>query len=183
MAKNKLSPVEAELHAAHNPALRDNDGSHVFLLWSDGEITMTKGGSLFMQRSMFTVAPAILHPDMMDVKHWFPTYGEHEAEYDRVRNELEPEVPPDPVDHLNPTKEEREAWNRHGDEREKWVKRLTAMSKRSIYIHVTEEDAFRLRELLLDEYVQYVRKLAEIRTRNMDYKAGPAVRTVSEYPE
>ena len=57
----------------HNPNLVDKDiapnGNIQILLFNDGEIMSTKGGSAFLQRSLFSVKPSIDTNITMPQKH------------------------------------------------------------------------------------------------------------------
>ena len=44
----------------HQEELRQEEGDHVLELWSDGEVTMTKCGSLYGQRSLHQMAGPVL---------------------------------------------------------------------------------------------------------------------------
>ena len=74
--------IKSEVIGAHNPALSQIDGKHVFQLWSDGEITKQKGGSLLNQRSLHSFNPGFAFPSdqmMLDIynlqKSDFPIDG------------------------------------------------------------------------------------------------------------
>lgn len=52
-----ITEVTTACHAAHNPALVNDD--MVNLLWEDGEWTSEKGGGLYSRRLMHVIARAI----------------------------------------------------------------------------------------------------------------------------
>lgn len=55
--------IEKLIKDAHDPALVDDP--MVYELWQDGEITLTKGGSLFRQRSLHMIYPPVLDSDCL----------------------------------------------------------------------------------------------------------------------
>jgi len=65
---NSREVVMAAARAAHNErAIDDPQNTHVYLLFGDGELSMTKCGSLFGQRSLLLINP----PKILDGN----TYG------------------------------------------------------------------------------------------------------------
>lgn len=71
--RNSLEPYIAERDTPEAEAAI-NEGSHVFEVWSDGEVTMTKGGDLYGKRSRHQVQeplfkPGALWPIPMGARH------------------------------------------------------------------------------------------------------------------
>ena len=58
--KEKIEDLEKKLKEAHDEKLTTIDGQHVFSLWGNGEILMTKGGDCYGQRNVITYARPLL---------------------------------------------------------------------------------------------------------------------------
>jgi hypothetical protein len=50
----------AELNTLHKPELRKREGM-VYEIWQDGEITLTKSGSIYGQRNLHMIVPGLGH--------------------------------------------------------------------------------------------------------------------------
>lgn len=67
---------KAFLLSVHDEKLNDNceHGAHVLQVWNDGEITSTKGGELFLQRTLHLLNPGNANkawsPDLFPKKNW-----------------------------------------------------------------------------------------------------------------
>lgn len=61
--------VKGAIALLHNPALAERENCHVYQVWEDGEITMTKCGSLLGQRNLHQVHYPL--PGSVP-RDWFP---------------------------------------------------------------------------------------------------------------
>jgi hypothetical protein len=168
----ELSKALAE---AHCPEINDpetNKGDHVYQLWSDGEITQQKGGTLFNQRGIFSVAPALFPKPVFGSNRFncrieFPTYDEwrvKQREYERKALEAG-----DALGKAHDeagrdwSEEDREKINKLATERERLIKQMERFYGAPTYIFVKDRaTAEKLRLLMLDEYVKFVHAMAKI---------------------
>jgi hypothetical protein len=79
----------AALLALHNPAAQQQ--GMVYEVWEDGEVTLTKGGDLYGQRSVHMVEPgnpaAALPVDAFPKRNWNDTHGWIQCMNSRDANE------------------------------------------------------------------------------------------------
>lgn len=84
-----MNDIRQQLLAFHRPGLiqkpEGGDGAHVCEVWEDGEITLTKGGSLFGQRGLHQILPplpAALPVEVMPRLNRTATHGNVVCRYD-----------------------------------------------------------------------------------------------------
>ncbi len=88
--------IKEQLATFHHPELITNpeggDGNHVCQIWEDGEVTLTKGGSLYGQRNLHMIEfghgmglPLDVMP-MTNSKHGYVVvrYADHKAVRDLI---------------------------------------------------------------------------------------------------
>lgn len=73
-----LDELKTLIHAVHKPELI-KERSHVFEMWEDGEITLTKAGDLYHQRTIHQMLPPLISTEMAEkVKPLMPLqHGKH----------------------------------------------------------------------------------------------------------
>lgn len=73
--RERLEPHVAERKSEEGQQVIQDTGSarHIYIVWEDGEVNNTKGGDVFMNRSLFVRCPAFLDEDLWDV----PEGAEH----------------------------------------------------------------------------------------------------------
>ena len=90
-----MDTIQNLISQHHDPNLlipsESPNGNRITLLWNDGEVTETKGGWAFMQRSQFTMRHAIPNINItMPITHGNNTYimVKDLETADKIRNEM-----------------------------------------------------------------------------------------------
>ena len=73
-----LKAIQSKINSSSNTALRNIESSSVYELWEDGELTITKSGSLYGQRTLHQLSlPIINGTKSLDIMPMMEQRGSH----------------------------------------------------------------------------------------------------------